>query len=317
MWNSAIRVRKKQMLGDRVLSKLVCVASVLFSLTASCCVASSVAAQTNATVSQTSFARTPVSLIPPGTKFTDQAPENWSHLISFVRGKLTHGDVDAVTETVRYYGELFNLVMLANVEKNASHKYTLDQVAVGFSMNIDGKNVIVDSATEGELGGNLSMIGRGVLDRNVAALSQVEQVARTPNSLVLDAPATLLRDGEHREMVVRYYIWVFPENGNLGTLVWLLDPIQHGQVQTVADKTVQLLPPNMWEDRIMNVKKSEFNFVGLPTKKAFALVQIPQGTAFEMSQAMQAVAAEKNYTADTLAELTAAIAETLKAGAKH
>lgn len=260
----------------------------------------------------TSFERRPIALIPAGTKFGEQPPEDWSNLISFVKGQLTRGDVEAVTDTVRYYAEIFNLVMLANAEPNADGKYVLDEVAVGFSMVIDEQNVIVTPGTQSKLGGNLSLIGRGVLDGNVAALAKVEQVARTSNNMIIDAPATLLRDGKHREMVVRYYIWVFPENGNVGTLVWLLDPVKK-QLQ-VADAVVQLLPPNMREDRIMNVDKDEFNFLGIPSKDAFALVQIPQGTAFEMTDEMKAVAAESSYTPESLAKLTATIAQMLRSG---
>ena len=275
-----------------------------------------VAAQTAVSSSKVSFTRVPVTLVQPGTTFGEQPPEQWSNLISFVDGKLTRGDVDAVTETVRYYAEIFNLVMLANVEIGDDQKYELDDVGIGFSMKINDKNVFVTSDTQSDLGGNLSLIGRGVLDGNVEALAKVEQVARTSHSILIDAPATLLRNGAHREMIVRYYIWVFPENGNVGTLVWLLDPANRGKTLLVADSTVQLLPPNMREERIMNVKKSEFNFLGIPSKKAFALVQIPQGTAFEMTPEMKAISANKTYTPESFAQLADTIAQTLQSGKK-
>ncbi|MFG0290333.1 MAG: pyruvate kinase [Rhodopirellula sp. JB044] len=263
------------------------------------------------------YRRVPLPKIPPGTRFAEKPPVDWSNLISFVRGKLSSGDVDAVSETVKYYSEIFNLVLLANCDRNADGDYELDQVAVGFSMKINGVNTIVTSDTQADLGGDLSIIGRSVLDGNVESLSKVEQVARTKNSMVFDAPAIILRNGEHREMVVRYYIWVFPENGNIGTLVWLLDPGSDDSTLRVADTTVQLLPPNMLEDRVMNVDSDKFNFVGIPKKDAFALVQIPQGVAFEMNDAMKAVAAEKNYTPKSFASLTSAVASTLKTGKKE
>ncbi|MCM2374211.1 pyruvate kinase [Aporhodopirellula aestuarii] len=263
------------------------------------------------------FERQPLPKIPPGTRFKEKPPAGWSNLISFVRGKLSSGDVDAVSETVKYYAETFNLVMLANTDTNADGKYELDQVAVGFSMLIDGKNTVVTSDTQEDLGGDLSIIGRTVLDGNVESLSKVEQVARTKNSLVIDAPAILLRNGQHTEMVVRYYIWVFPENGNIGTLVWLLQSSKDQSQLSVADTTIQLLPPNMQENRVMNVDADKFNLFGIPSKDAFALVQIPQGVAFEMNEEMQAVAALKNYTPETFAKLTSAVASTLKTGRKE
>lgn len=290
----------------------------------------SVAIQAQSAASTTSrssvdFKRQPIALIPPGTKFGEKPPADWSHLISFVRGQLTRGDVGAVTDTVRYYAEIFNLVMLANAEQDINGRYELDQVAVGFSMVINDQNVVVTSDTQAKLGGDLSLIGRGVLDGNVGALENVQQVARTKYNMIIDAPASMLRGTEHREMIVRYYIWVFPENGNVGTLAWLLDPkpesSQPGSSQPgsmeVADTTVQLLPPNMREDRIMNVKKDKFNFLGIPSKDAFALVQIPQGTPFEMSDAMKGLASQTNYTPETLTALTAAVAGTLQAGRKE
>jgi hypothetical protein len=295
-----------------------------------------VVAQSPQQVARYSFQRQPISLIPPGTMFGEQPPEDWSNLISFVKGQLTRGDVEVVTDTVRYYAEIFNLVMLANVEAgnpktgnseagnleagnnveaNGKRKFILDDVAVGFSMVIEEKNVIVTTETESQLGAKLSLLGRGVLEGNIGALAKVERVARTPNNLVIDAPASMLWDGEHRDMVVRYYIWVFPENGSVGTLVWLLNPVKN-QLQ-VADPTVQLLPPNMREDRIMHVDKEEFNFIGIPSKDAFALVQIPQGTAFKMTDEMKAIASESDYTPETLAKLTVAIARMLKAGSRN
>lgn len=261
------------------------------------------------------FERQPIALIPAGTQFGDQPPAGWSHLISFVRGQLTRGDVDAVTDTVRYYAEIFNLVMLANAKPGADRKYELDKVSIGFSTRIKEKNVVVTSDTQAKLGAELSLIGRGVLDGNIDALAKVQQVARTKYNMILDAPASMLRGSDHREMVIRYYIWVFPENGSIGTLVWLLDPKRESL--EVADTTIQLLPPNMREDRIMNVKKDKFNFLGIPSPDAFALVQIPQGTAFEMSDEMKSLAAETDYTPETFARLTAAVAKTLQSGRKE
>ena len=48
--------------------------------------------------SKVSFQRQPVTQIPPGTTFDAQPPLDWSQLISFVRGQLTRGDVDAVID---------------------------------------------------------------------------------------------------------------------------------------------------------------------------------------------------------------------------
>lgn len=276
-------------------------------LDASDAIAEEPVAQLSATVD---FTPRPVSLIPAGTMFDESPPERWSHVISFVRSQLTAGDVDAVTDTVRYYAEIFNLVMLADTDIDADDQFVLRQVAVGFSTRIGDKNVIVTPDTQAKLGGELSLIGRSVLAGNIDALGKVRQIARTPHNMIMDAPATMLLNDEHRQMIVRYYIWVFPANGNVGTLVWLLDPI--GDRLSIVDDVVQLLPPNMHEDRIMNVDGEKFNFLGIPSNDALALVQIPQGTPFEMKAKMRTLASLKTYDAETMAELTAAIAKTLQ-----
>lgn len=264
------------------------------------------------------FQRKPLPLITPGTAFTSGPPSGWSHLISFVSVKLTGGDAASVSDTVRYYAEFFNLVMLANVDRRDAGKCELDQVAIGFSMLIDGKNTVVTAGTQDELGGGLSLIGRGVLESNIEALSDVQQVARTSNSMLIDAPAVFLRSGQHREMIVRHFIWVFPENGNVGTLVWLLDPAPHmadgPSRMKIAEPTCELLPPNMHEDRVMNVDADKFSIFGIPAKDAFATVSLPSGVTFEMTEPMRRAAAEKRYTAETFAQLTAAIGHTLKQG---
>ncbi|TWT64687.1 pyruvate kinase [Allorhodopirellula solitaria] len=262
-----------------------------------------------------SFQRQPLATIPPGTQIENQSPPGWSNLLSFVRVQLTGGDVASISDTVRYYAEFFNLAMLANTQQGPDGRFVLDKVAIGFSMAIKGKNTVITPDTESELGGNLSLIGRGVLEGNVASLKRIEQVARTSHSMLVDAPAVFLIGGEHREMIVRHYIWVFPKNGNVGTLVWLIDPSPRGAPagpgMKLADTTAQLLPPNMHEDRVMDVDADKFSVFGIPAKDAFASVELPQGRPFEMQESMQRIAVERTYTAGTFEELTAAVAHML------
>ncbi len=262
--------------GTRLIAVLIFLATICLSIDVSTANAEEVATPAS---ERMSFQPKPLPLIPPGTKFASGPPSGWSHLISFVNVTLTSGDAAAVSDTVRYYAEFFNLVMFANVDRNAVGKHELDQVAIGFSMPINGKNTIVTSDTQGELGGELSLIGRGVLKSNVEALARVQQVARTSNSMLIDAPAVFLRAGEHREMIVRHYVWVFPKNGNVGTLVWLLDPspkvAPNPSRMKIADTTVVLLPPNLHEYRVMDVDADKFSIFGIPAKDAFATVSLP------------------------------------------
>ena len=255
--------------------------------------------------------------IPPGTRFTDSAPKGWTNLISFVEGELDSGDVSAVSDTVGYYAKLFNLVKLANVVHDDSGKFVLDKVAVGFSMKIDKVNTVVTSDTQKKLGGGLSLIGQGVLDGNIESLDKVEQVARNQTSMLIDAPAIMLKDNEHLEMVVRYFIWVSPGNGQVGTVVWLLDSDpKHGATDiryAIAEDEVQFLPPNMIEQRSMNVKADRFNVFGIPKKDAFALVRIPQGRGYPYTDELKQVAGLRSYDETSYSALLTAMARTLAA----
>lgn len=253
--------------------------------------------------------------IPPGTRFVDNPPDGWTNIIAFVDGKLTDGDVAEVSSMVKKYASIFNLVKLANVVKTDNGTFELDKVAIGFSTKIEGVNTVVTSETEGKLGGNLGMIGRGVLDGNIESLEKVKQVARNKTSIVFDAPAIMLRNGEHREMVVRYFIWVSPNNGQLGTVVWLLDddPSSGATPEkfAIAEDTIQYLPPNMKEERKMNVKAEKFNFLGVPAKDAFALVQVPQGRAYQYTNELKEVAGLTSFDQQSYMTLLNAMARTL------
>lgn len=275
--------------------------------------AESPATRTTVAGSATSFEIQPLPKIPAGTKFTDGPPANWSHLISFVRGQLTRGDVSKVTDTVRYYAEIFNLVMLADARPNSEGQFELARVGIGFSMELGGENVVVTSETQSQLGGNLSFIGRGVLSGNYDALADVKQIARTPQTMLIDAPALMLRQQQHVKMMVRYLVWVHPTSGKIGTAVWLMDLDDASGKLTLDEPVLQVLPPSMFEDRVMHVDGDEFNFLGVPTPKAFALMEIPQGQPYAMSEAMQSLATATQYDAKTYSDLVVAFTQSLAA----
>ncbi|MEM6365006.1 MAG: pyruvate kinase, partial [Planctomycetota bacterium] len=218
------------------------------------------------------------------------------------------GDISAVTDTVRYYAEIFNLVMLADARPDNQGTHYLREVAIGFSMHIGDRNVVVTSDTQGQLGGDLSIIGRSVLSGNYDALSDLKQVARTPQTMLIDAPALMLRSGKHVKMIVRYFVWVDPGSGRIGTLAWLLDTAGRFEGQS---PTLQVLPPMMMEDRVMHVDGEQFNFLGIPSPTAFALVQMPQGQAFPVTEAMRPLAGKPTYDPESYAKLVNAITAAL------
>ncbi len=237
--------------------------------------------------------------IPAGTTFTDKAPQGWSSLIMFVNGKLTSGDVDAASATVKKYAAMFNLVMMANAGRQSNGQYYLDKVAIGFSTrNQQGHNVVVTANGAGPAGGGIGFIGKSVLAGNEEALGDIRQTARNATSVVIDAPATMLVGNEHKERIIRYLIWVAPRTGRIGTTCWALDKTQPPMAYQVADDTFQFLPPNMIENRVLNVKRDYFT-LGIPSPKAFAMVRVPQGTAYKFTQQMMQYAGARGFTKET------------------
>ena len=83
---------------------------------------------------QTAGAEFPaVPQIPAGTRFDQTPPEGWSHIILYVTGRLASGDLSAVSNTVREYSQMFNLVFLADVRQRDGGAYELSKYGVGFS----------------------------------------------------------------------------------------------------------------------------------------------------------------------------------------
>jgi len=251
----------------------------------------------------------PVALdrIPPGTVVFDKANRGISDLILFVKGKLEAGDLDAVTDTTRFYGDLFNLVYMANTKKGPNG-FELDTVKVGFSSKINRQDVVVNSATARDLGLSLNLIGRSVLSGNERALEDIVMVARNRQSAVVDAPAVVRFNDRNQRMTVRFFIWVSVADGQIGTTVWLLSRDTKGFA--FAEDTFNFLPSDMIEERVLHVDGTQFT-LGIPSATAFAMTAIPQGRAFRMTERFKRVGASDTFTTQTFNELIASIAEAM------
>ncbi len=253
----------------------------------------------------------PMSQIAAGTSFGENPPDGWSNIILFVEGQLGSGDVSAASATVRRYAKMFNLVMLANVAKDEEGVYRLEKVAVGFSKKINGLNTVITTDTEEKLGAGLSFIARSVFKANEESLDQIKQVVRSANAVVFDAPTIMLHDDEHEEMMVRYLVWASHSTGRISTFVWLMDNAEDESDYKLVEPTVQMLPENMHENRVMNVKGDRFTF-GIPSKDAFALVRIPQGRAIQVTPRLHAVAGLRSYDADSFTELLKSLTDAVQ-----
>jgi hypothetical protein len=121
----------------------------------------------------------------------------------------------------------------------------------------------------------------------------------------------MLYNDEHEVMMVRYLVWVSPGTGRISSFVWLLEePLNGGNYRT-AESTFQMLPENMREDRVMNVKADRFTF-GIPAKDAFALVRIPQGKAVAYTPRLREIAGLRSYDTEAFTELLQAITEAVQ-----
>lgn len=108
----------------------------------------------------------PLGWIPPGTVVGTTPPPGWSHLISVVHPRIRQGDLGKVSESVRDYACMLTINFLANVTqdpKSTSPRYHLEEVSLGIGTLINGKNTIITSNTQKELGADFDFFARRLL----------------------------------------------------------------------------------------------------------------------------------------------------------
>jgi hypothetical protein len=112
-------------------------------------------------------------------------------------------------------------------------------------------------------------------------------------------------------MTLRHAILVDPDTGRLSTLVWLLSKTPSGFEP--AEKTLQLLPANVHEARLLHVLRDRFTF-GIPSPDTFALVRTPQGTPIPYTPDLQQAASVGSFTRDQVFALESALRAAVKKG---
>ena len=244
--------------------------------------------------------------IPVGTVIGREAPKDWTNLILFATPTLTEEDLRDAPKMATHYAKMFKFTLLGNVagyKGGGKTTYQLQKVARGFAIDINGKETIVDG--KNTLGADLGLFGKRILAENEAILDKdVYQVARTSTMLVFDAQSTMLSGKDHVKLLMRHAMLVDPDTGRLRTLVWLLAKGPSGYIP--AEKTMQLLPPNMQEARLLHVLKDRFT-LGIPSPDAFALVRIPQGQAIPFTPDLQQAAAVASFGRDQVFGLEMAL----------
>jgi len=246
-----------------------------------------------------------VEWIKPGTQIGDGPPRGWSHLVLLAKPRIGVGDVDAIPKSAIHFGSMFSFTIVANVRPDGKtdaeeKRYYLERVGIGMATNVQGRNLIVTS--DQTFGADVGFIGRAVMRENERILStDMRQVARTRTMHVFDANAIMLRNSQHRQMVIRHVILVAPQTGQLTAFVWLLGRDGTDQY-TLAENAIQMLPPQMQEDRVLSVDARKFTF-GIPAADAFALAKLPQGTPVKYSKSLTTLAALRRFTPETALHL--------------
>jgi len=252
------------------------------------------------------FERCQLKKIPPGTVIEDKVPEGWTNLIYTSAMVLTEENLKQVPKNAAFYALLLRYAMLAKVEKRGD-TFELTQVAVGFVVDVKGKETIIDS--KNTFKANLGAFGKRLLAENEEALDKdVQQVVQTATMRLIDDRQFVKQGKAHEKMLIRHAILVAPKTGQLWTFVWLLS--EKDNAIALAEKDLQLLPDGLREKYNASIKEGGFNFLGVPDIDTFARVKIPQGKAVACPPALQKLVVLKEFTREQALELEKALRDT-------
>lgn len=219
-------------------------------------------------------------LVEPGSVIGEQAPQGWTHLLVKSSPSCNQGDVRQINQTHVRMASLLTTSLVAEVRRSRRNPnaFILNRVAGAVSKSIDGQDVAITPETHKRLGANLGILEGVLLREFVKQQKTVAFIARGANLAVFDTPIVLRvggADGSNIEKVLRYGVVVDSSTGRLDTFCWTIG-LQDGKLSSV-EGAMQWLPPNHIIQCNLWVDKSEINFVGIPSKKAFACISIPQG----------------------------------------
>lgn len=267
----------------------------------------------------------PIARIPPGTTFDVSAGETsqqdrWNQVILLAKPRISGGDTDKLGETIRSAVSALSLTILATVSREDNGTHRLTEVGVGYSVPIEGKQTIVSAATVWQLGANLGLIARHVLNENEKQLPSVHVITRSSTLFIFDTPAIMHRDGEHRDYTIRHLCWINPSTGKGATLVWLLEQAPKGGMN-VVDEPMRVVATGTIEDREIHVDGAEF-LLGIPSKRAFALESLPPGLSVrwptdDATANIASLASQDSYSEQQLNELSTRLNRVIAAATSH
>jgi hypothetical protein len=247
--------------------------------------------------------------IAPGTVVGDPNAARWNRTVLIAKPQISSGDVDKLSESIRNAVSKFNLTILATLQLSGNGQqpnFKLGEIAVAYAMIIQDRLVTITTDSASKLGAKLDFVSYQMLSQNEKQLATISVVARTDTLTIFDTPAMMLSEGEHRDLIMRHFIWIDTSNGRLGMIVWLLKQDAKSHRLFVAEDRFRYVPANSKEDRKIHVDGNEF-LVGIPSRRAFALEGLPPGKDFKWTVEARSLAAETTYTAELLGRLAQAL----------
>ncbi len=256
--------------------------------------------------------------IEAGTRIAEDSAGRWNRVVLLSRPKISSGDVEALPNVVRDSVSEFVLTIMAAIEQiddpvANQTRYRLADIGVGYSTLVGGELRAVTVAEAAKVGVNLGLFTRMMLSENEKQLTTAKIIARTSTLMIIDVPVFVLRGTEHREYVMRHFIWVDPLSGRNAALVWLVKQEKTGRSVVEVDEPPRWAPAGLSEDRAIHVDGSQFNMFGIPNKKAFALEQLPPGKPVAWTDEALQVAALDSYDVEELRALSSALNIMLRA----
>ncbi len=252
---------------------------------------------------------------------SENASGRWNRVVLLARPRIASGDVGSLSAVIRSSVSDFVLTILASVEKYqdpvaGEPRFRLADVGVGYSTQVNGEMRAVTVADAKKVGVKLDLFTRMLLSENEKKLATATVTARTSTLMIVDTPAVMLRGAAHREFVMRHFIWVDPTTGRNAALVWLIDHDRTGKPVVDEVELPRWAPAGLQEDRAIHVDGNEFNFIGIPSERAFALEDLPPGKPVHWTAEARELAAKPGYHVDELRNLSLAFNAMLQASSE-
>jgi hypothetical protein len=223
--------------------------------------------------------------IAPGTLVGAMPPTTWSHLVLKSLPRLASGDLDTLPSTAARTATLFRTVILADVASSPHRPgtYVLRRIGIGLSApDRRGRDVVIAPGRTAEVGVDLGLTDRIVLDAAEEQLRRGKLTAATPTFALYRGPAAMLVGGEHHDIEVCYAFLVDPERGGLRTFVWARD--MEGTDRPAPGRVVEL-PPNLVYECRLDVKAKRL-LGALPVSWSFAMTGLPPGRPRDSTREM-------------------------------